>query len=275
MLTALSIRDVVLIERLDLSFGDGLTVLTGETGAGKSILLDSLGTRAGCARRCRAGARRRRTGQRHRLLRAAAGHPVAARCWPSRAWTPTTSSCCAACSTKDGRSRAFINDQPVGVALLRRAGALLVEVQGQHEQMGLADPASHAALLDAFGVPPPLRDSGRNGVAAMARCARRAGDARDGDCRGGARRGMAAPRGRRTGGLAPREGEEERWRDERQRLQQGERRARGDRRGACRTGAARPAERRPGRGACGRHRGRCSGWSRPLSRMRSIRQRRR
>src|SRR5439155_20257211 len=61
--------------------------------------------------------------------------------------------------SKDGRSRAFINDQPVGVALLRRAGALLVEVQGQHEQIGLADPASHAALLDAFGVSRPLRDA--------------------------------------------------------------------------------------------------------------------
>ena len=55
--------------------------------------------------------------------------------------------------TKDGRSRAFVNDQPAGIALLRRIGALLVEVQGQHEQMGLADPASHMTLLDAFGVP--------------------------------------------------------------------------------------------------------------------------
>ena len=61
--------------------------------------------------------------------------------------------------TKDGRSRAFINDQPVGIALLRRAAALLVEVQGQHEQIGLADAASHAGLLDAFGVPRPLREA--------------------------------------------------------------------------------------------------------------------
>ncbi len=61
--------------------------------------------------------------------------------------------------TKDGRTRAFINDQPVGVALLRRAASLLVEVQGQHEQIGLADPASHAGLLDAFGVARSLRDA--------------------------------------------------------------------------------------------------------------------
>ena len=98
--------------------------------------------------------------------------------------------------TKDGRSRAFINDQPVGVALLRRAAALLVEVQGQHEQIGLADPASHAGLLDAFGVPRPLRDAmaaawrgWREAVAALA------GGARS-DRRGGTRRGVAAPRGR-------------------------------------------------------------------------------
>jgi len=61
--------------------------------------------------------------------------------------------------TRDGRSRAFINDQPVGVALLRRAAALLVEVQGQHEQIGLAEAASHAGLLDAFGVARPLREA--------------------------------------------------------------------------------------------------------------------
>ena len=62
---------------------------------------------------------------------------------------------------KDGRSRAFVNDQAVAVGLLRRLGAMLVEVQGQHEQMGLADPASHAPLLDAFGVAAPLRTAAR------------------------------------------------------------------------------------------------------------------
>ena len=59
--------------------------------------------------------------------------------------------------SKDGRSRATVNDQPVSVALLRRVGALLVEVQGQHDQMGLADPAGHAALLDAYAAHPALR----------------------------------------------------------------------------------------------------------------------
>ena len=58
---------------------------------------------------------------------------------------------------RDGRSRAFVNDQPVGSTLLKRIGALLVEVQGQGDQMGLADPAGHAGLLDAYGVPEALR----------------------------------------------------------------------------------------------------------------------
>ena len=56
--------------------------------------------------------------------------------------------------TRDGRSRATVSDQPVGVGLLRRVGALLVEIQGQHEQMGLADQSTHLDLLDAFGVAP-------------------------------------------------------------------------------------------------------------------------
>src|SRR5271166_414082 len=156
MLTALSIRDVVLIERLDLTFGDGLTVLTGETGAGKSILLDSLGLAVGA---------RAETG----LVRATAEQASVTACF-----TPPDDHAVTAVLdehglraedevvlrrivTKDGRSRAFVNDHPVGVGLLRRIGGLLVEVQGQHEQMSLADPTRHAGLLDACGTPPPLR----------------------------------------------------------------------------------------------------------------------
>ena len=127
--------------------------------------------------------------------------------------------------TKDGRSRAFINDQPVGVALLRRAGALLVEVQGQHEQIGLADPASHVAC------------STRS--ACLGRCARRL--QRPGATGASASTALQAAREaiaeaerdeawlrhavEELAGLAPQEGEEERLANERQRLQQGERRA--------------------------------------------------
>ena len=157
MLTALSIRDVVLIDRLDLSFGPGLTVLTGETGAGKSILLDSLGLALGM--RAEPG-----------LVRSGSDQASVAACFSMSADHPALALrtdqgleaedeiVLRRIVTKDGRSRAFVNDQPAGVALLRRIGALLVEVQGQHEQMGLADPASHATFLDAFGVPVDCRD---------------------------------------------------------------------------------------------------------------------
>ena len=158
MLTALSIRDVVLIERLDLAFDQGLTVLTGETGAGKSILLDSLGLALGA---------RAETG----LVRAAAEQASVTACFtPPEAHPVATvleeqglagedEIVLRRVVTRDGRSRAFVNDHPVGVGLLRRIGTLLVEVQGQHEQMSLADPASHAALLDAFGVPTAVRSA--------------------------------------------------------------------------------------------------------------------
>ena len=152
MLTALSIRDVVLIERLDLSFGAGLTVLTGETGAGKSILLDSLGLALGA--RAEAGLVR---GGAEQAVVTACFHPVpdhpAYHLLAEQGLEAEDDLVVRRIVGRDGRSRAFINDQPVGVGLLRRLGALLVEVQGQHEQMGLADPSGHAGFLDAFGVP--------------------------------------------------------------------------------------------------------------------------
>ena len=161
MLTALSIRDVVLIERLDLQFGPGLTVLTGETGAGKSILLDSLGLALGA----RADSGLVRAGAEQASVTASFSAP------PGHAALALLEEQGVALEDelvvrrvvgRDGRSRASINDQPVGVALLRRAGLLLVEVQGQGDQMGLADPANHAALLDAFGVPAPVRAAVRH-----------------------------------------------------------------------------------------------------------------
>ena len=224
MLSALAIRDVVLIERLDLSFGEGLTVLTGETGAGKSILLDSLGLALGA----RADAGLVRAGAEQASVTACfappPGHPVVA-LLTEQGLDTDDDVVLRRVLTKDGRSRAFINDQPVGVALLRRAGALLVEVQGQHEQIGLADAASHAALLDAFAVPRPLRDSTatawrrwRDALAALetAREAIAAAE-RDEEWLRHAVDELA--------GLGPQEGEEERLAQERHRLQQGERSA--------------------------------------------------
>ncbi len=157
MLTALSIRDVVLIERLDLLFGAGLTVLTGETGAGKSILLDSLGLALGA----RADSGLVRAGAEQASVTACFApprdHPVLHVLAEQGIALEEDEVVVRRVVSRDGRSRATVNDQPVSVALLRRAGSLLVEVQGQGDQMGLADPAVHTVLLDAFGVPPGLR----------------------------------------------------------------------------------------------------------------------
>jgi DNA repair protein RecN (Recombination protein N) len=224
MLTALSIRDVVLIERLDLSFGTGLTVLTGETGAGKSILLDSLGLAMGV----RADAGLVRAGAEQASVTACfappPGHPVQA-LLEAQGLETEDLLVLRRTVARDGRSRAFLNDQPVGVALLRRAGALLVEVQGQHEQLGLADSSSHAGLLDAFGVPDALSAAVRaawrhwRGSLAALDAAREAIAA--------AERDEAWLRHAVTelATLAPREAEEDVLSAERQRLQQGERRA--------------------------------------------------
>lgn len=224
MLTALSIRDVVLIERLDLAFDRGLTVLTGETGAGKSILLDSLGLALGA----RAEAGLVRSGTEQAVVTACfsppAGHPAFALI-EEQGLEIEDDIVLRRVLTRDGRSRAFINDHPVGVALLRRLGAALVEVQGQHEQMGLADPASHAAFLDAYGVPASVRGA----VASAWRAWRDTAAALE-----AARTAIAAARRdeewlrhavEELATLAPRNGEEDQLAEERLRLQQGERRA--------------------------------------------------
>jgi DNA repair protein RecN (Recombination protein N) len=224
MLTALSIRDVVLIERLDLKFDTGLTVLTGETGAGKSILLDSLGLATGA--RADSGLVRAGTEQASvtALFSPRSDHPVMA-LLAEQGLEAEDDIVLRRVVTKDGRSRAFVNDQPVGVALLRRVGALLVEVQGQHEQMGLADPASHAGFLDQFGVPAKLREAVASawrdwrGALTKLQAARAAIEsaARDEEWLRHAVDELSK--------LAPRDGEEEQLAAERQRLQQGERRA--------------------------------------------------
>ena len=150
MLTSLSIRDIVLIERLDLELGAGLCVLTGETGAGKSILLDSLGLAlGGRADRglLRAGAKQGSVSAVFDLRQAEAverlleEHGIEA---DDQLFLRRTLG-------QDGRSRAFINDQPVGTALLKRLGEHLIEVHGQHDQQGLLDPATQRALVDAYG----------------------------------------------------------------------------------------------------------------------------
>jgi len=150
MLAALSIRDIVLIDRLDLDFGTGLSVMTGETGAGKSILLDAfalaLGAR-GDASLVRPGADQ---GQVNAVFELDAAHPVFA-LLDEGGVESQGDLVLRRIQTPDGRTRAFINDMPVSVQLLRRAGAALVEIHGQHDDRALTDATTHRSLLDAFG----------------------------------------------------------------------------------------------------------------------------
>jgi DNA repair protein RecN (Recombination protein N) len=153
MLLSLTIRDVVLIDRLDLSFPSHLSVLTGETGAGKSILLDSLGLALGA--RAESGLVRR--GATQAIVTAAfdigPGHPAHAILNDQGIEAEDILVLRRTVGT-DGRSRAFVNDQPVGVGLLKQLGDTLVEIQGQFEQRGLLDPGNHRTLLDAFAAAP-------------------------------------------------------------------------------------------------------------------------
>ncbi|HEX4408228.1 MAG TPA: DNA repair protein RecN [Xanthobacteraceae bacterium] len=154
MLARLSIRDIVLIDRLDIDFGSGLAVLTGETGAGKSILLDAfalaLGAR-GDAALVREGVDQ---GQVTAVFEVAKNHP-ARRLLTENELGGGTGSDDALIVRRvqfaDGRTRAFINDQPVSVQILHALGAALVEIHGQHDDRAFVDASTHRALLDAFG----------------------------------------------------------------------------------------------------------------------------
>ncbi len=224
MLAGLAIRDVVLIERLDLAFGPGLTALTGETGAGKSILLDSLGLALGG----RAEAGMVRAGQPQASVAAAfappAGHP-AFDILREQGIEPEDDLVLRRVVQADGRSRAFVNDQPVGVALLRRIGATLVEVQGQHDQVGLADPSSHAGLLDAFGALDARRAATADAWAGWRTATKRLAEAREAIAAAQREEEWLRHAVAELADLKPEEGEEESLAAERQRLQQGERRA--------------------------------------------------
>src|ERR1700760_1430326 len=153
MLARLSIRDIVLIDRLDIDFGTGLAALTGETGAGKSILLDAfalaLGAR-GEAALVREGAEQ---GQVIAAFELANDHPARRLLADNDLIADGADDelIVRRVQFADGRTRAFINDQPVSVQVLRALGAALVEIHGQHDERAFVDAATHRALLDAYG----------------------------------------------------------------------------------------------------------------------------
>ena len=150
MLVQLSIRDIVLIDRLDLTFAEGLSVLTGETGAGKSILLDATSLALGA----RGDAALVRHGQDQGQVTAVFDVPLAhpARRIASEADIDTEGDMILRrVQLADGRTRAFVNDQAVSVQVLRAIGGALVEIHGQHADRALIEPESHRAVVDAFG----------------------------------------------------------------------------------------------------------------------------
>ena len=152
MLRQLAIHNIVLVERLELEFAPGLGVLTGETGAGKSILLDALGLALGA----RADTGLVRSGQDTAAVSAEielpCNHPVVAMLDEQGIAIDADEPLIVRRTLKsDGGSRAFVGGASVPAGLLRDVGALAVEIHGQHDDRGLLNPKGHRALLDAFG----------------------------------------------------------------------------------------------------------------------------
>lgn len=150
MLSRLSIRDIVLIEKLDIDFSSGLSVLTGETGAGKSILLDALSLALGArgdASLVRHGAAQ---GQIIAVFDVPRNH-AARMLLAENAIEDDGEIILRRVQTADGRTRVFVNDQPSSVTLMRDIGRALVEIHGQHDERALVDPGAHRELLDSFG----------------------------------------------------------------------------------------------------------------------------
>ena len=150
MLVQLDVRDIVLIDRLSLQFGPGLTVLTGETGAGKSILLDALALALGGRGDGSIVRHGEKQGQVSATFELQPGHP---------AWAVIRAQELVAdrelilrrVQHPDGRTRAYLNDAPISAQTLREVSRHLVEFHGQHDDRALVDPAQHRTLLDAFG----------------------------------------------------------------------------------------------------------------------------
>ncbi|MCO6185654.1 DNA repair protein RecN [Rhizobium sp. L1K21] len=149
MLAQLSIRDIVLIERLDLEFSPGLAVLTGETGAGKSILLDSLSLALGGRGDGGLVRHGQDKGQVTAVFDLPMNHPAREQL-RENGIDDDGDLILRRVQSADGRTKAYVNDQPVSVQMMRALGNLLVEIHGQHDDRALVDQHAHRMLLDAF-----------------------------------------------------------------------------------------------------------------------------
>ncbi|MAW80683.1 MAG: DNA repair protein RecN, partial [Parvularcula sp.] len=151
MLTALHIQDFVLIDQARLALGAGMTALTGETGAGKSILLDALGLAVGG--RAERGAVRQgaKQGVVSVIFEPRANHPVWRVLEENGLDTGEDQVILRRVQSSDGRGRGFVNDQPVSIAMLRAVGETLIEIHGQHDGRGFLTASAHRGMLDEFG----------------------------------------------------------------------------------------------------------------------------
>jgi DNA repair protein RecN (Recombination protein N) len=221
MLTSLSIRDVVLIDALEIVFEPGIVGLTGETGAGKSILLDALGLALGARAESgavREGATRASVAAVFDVPAAHAARDIAAAQGLDVAGDMILRRVVGA----DGRSRAFVNDQPVSAGLLREIGGALVEIHGQFDTRGLLDAGTHRDALDAFG-----GHDAERAETARTHAAWRAADTAAEDCRAALARATAEADFLRHAlseldALAPAPGEEETLAERRALLAAGE-----------------------------------------------------
>jgi DNA repair protein RecN (Recombination protein N) len=150
MLSRLSIRDIVLIDRLDIDFAGGLAVLTGETGAGKSILLDAFALALGARGDQTLVRQGLEQGQVIAVFEVGKKHPARV-LLKANDIAAEDELILRRVQFADGRTRAFVNDQPVSVQVMKELGSALVEIHGQHDDRALVDAATHRRLLDAFG----------------------------------------------------------------------------------------------------------------------------
>ncbi|MBI4923805.1 MAG: DNA repair protein RecN [Devosia nanyangense] len=219
MLSALSVRNIVLIDQLDIGLEGGLTTLTGETGAGKSILLDALTLALGGRGDASLVRRGAESGQVVAVLQLPEDHParIALR---DNEIADDAELIMRRVQYPDGRTRAFINDQPVGAGLMQAIGAQLIEIHGQHDDRALVDASTHRALLDAFGGLDAEVAATRQAHAALADVEARVAAQRTLIAEAAAREDYARHVVEELAELAPESGEEDLLAERRQRLMQ-------------------------------------------------------
>ena len=221
MLARLSIRDIVLIDQLDLEFADGLTILTGETGAGKSILLDALSLALGA----RGDGALTRHGEAQGQVTASFDlpfdHPVFATL-ADQGVRAEGELILRRVQFADGRTRAFVNDQSVSALTLRAVAAGLVEIHGQHDERALLDASTHRALVDAYGGHPELVEATRSAYSALRRAESELEEERARVAAARAAADYARHAHEELTALDAQPGEEEALADRRQRMMQGE-----------------------------------------------------